>query len=74
MSDVVTVRIDRQTKQKIRKHGINVSKTVRAALKSEIRKHEDGELREALHKAGQILRKIPDKEIVRAVRESRDER
>lgn len=74
MSDIVTVRIDRQTKQKIRKHGINVSKTVRAALTSEIRKHEDEELREALHEAGHILRKISDKEIVRAVRESRDER
>jgi post-segregation antitoxin (ccd killing protein) len=74
MSTVVTVRIDRKTKQKIKKHGINVSKTVRAALDREIRKHEDDELRGALREAGRILRRIPDKEIVRAVRESRDKR
>jgi len=74
MSDVITVRVDRETKRKIKKHGINVSKTVRVALQKEIAKKEEETLLRALDEAGRILRKIPEKEIVRVVRESRDER
>lgn len=76
MSEVVTVRIDKRTKQKIKEHNINVSETLRNALKLEIEKREEKELAESLEKAGNILRKvnISRKEIVRVVRESRDER
>lgn len=74
MSTVVTVRIDRRMKEKIKKHRINVSDTVRLALSREIQKREDQELSDALSEAGRILRKIPEKEILRAVRESRDKR
>ena len=41
MSEVVTIRIDKHTKEKIKKHGINVSLTVRKALEEEIRKKEE---------------------------------
>ena len=74
MSDVITVRVDRETKRKIKKHGINVSQTVRRALQREIAKKEEENLHRALNEAGLILRKIPEKEIVRLIRESRDER
>ena len=74
MSEVITVRVDRETKQKIKKHGINVSQTVRRALQREIAKKEEENLQRALNEAGHILRKIPEKEIVRVIRESRDER
>jgi antitoxin CcdA len=74
MSSVITVRIDRETKRKIKKHGINVSETVRRALQKEISKKEEENLRHALDEAGRILRKIPEDEIIRVIRESRDER
>lgn len=74
MSEVVTVRIDKQTKDKIRKHQINVSETVREALNKKIQEKEKEELKSALKEAGRILRKIPEKEIIRAVRETRDKR
>jgi len=74
MSEVITVRVDRETKRKIKKHGINVSQTVRRALQREIARKEEENLRRALNEAGHILRKIPEKEIVRVIRESRDER
>ena len=74
MSEIVTVRIDKKTKEKLRKHRINVSETVRAALQREIQKKEKVELSEALREAGKILRKIPEDDIVKSIRESRDER
>jgi ribosomal protein S20 len=49
-----------------------VSETVRKALNEQIEEKEQEELRAALREAGKILRKIPEKEIIRAVRESRE--
>ncbi len=74
MSSIITVRVDSETKRKIKKHRINVSETVRKALQNEISKREQENLQRALDEAGRILRKIPEKDIVRAVRESRDKR
>lgn len=74
MSEVLTVRVDRETKNKIKKHKINVSDTVRNALYKEIERREDEELKTALREAGKILRKIPKEEIVKNIRESREER
>ncbi len=74
MSAVITVRVDKEIKDKIKKHRIKVSETVRNALRKEIRDKEKEELQGALREAGQILRKIPEKEIIRAVRESREKR
>ncbi len=73
-SSIITVRVDTETKKKLKKHRINVSETVRRALQNEISKREEEDLQRALDEAGRILRKIPEKDIVRAVRESRDER
>lgn len=74
MTEVVTVRVKKSLKEKARKYKINVSKTVRAALEDEIRKREEEELYQALSDIKTILQKIPDEEIVKAIRESRDQR
>lgn len=74
MSEVITVRVNKSLKEKIRKHRINVSKTVRDALEDEVKKREDAELEQAIEQMKAVLAKIPDEEIVRAVRESRDQR
>jgi post-segregation antitoxin (ccd killing protein) len=74
MSEVVTVRVKKSVKEKVRKYKINVSKTVRAALEDEIKKREEEELVQAVTGMKAILQKIPDEEILRAVRESRDQR
>jgi hypothetical protein len=44
------------------------------AIKAEIRQKQEQELLEGLGRAELILSKIPDQEIVRAVRESRQQR
>ena len=74
MTEVVTVRVKKTLKEKARKYKIDVSKTVRAALEDEVKKREEEELRQALIEIKTILQKIPDEEIVKAIRESRDQR
>jgi len=74
MTEIVTVRVKKTLKEKTRKYNINISKTVRAALEAEIKKHEQEELSQALSDIKTILQKIPDEEIVKAIRESRDQR
>jgi post-segregation antitoxin (ccd killing protein) len=74
MSEVVTVRVDKVLKEKIRKYKIRVSKITREALEEEIKKHERQELANAVSEMKTLLNKIPDDEIVRAIRESRDKR
>jgi post-segregation antitoxin (ccd killing protein) len=74
MTEVVTVRVDKTTKEKIRKYKISVSKITREALEEEIKRHERQELANAVSEMKILLNKIPDDEIVRAIRESRDQR
>jgi antitoxin CcdA len=74
MTALITVRIDEDLKESIGQYGINVSETVRRALQDEIQRKREEELAEGLRRAKSILDKLPDLEIVRAVRESRDSR
>jgi len=74
MTEIVTVRVRKSLKEKARKYKINVSKTVRAALEDEVKKREEEEFAQAFATMKAILQKIPDEEIVKAVRESRDQR
>jgi len=74
MSEVVTIRVDKVLKEKIKKYKISVSKITREALEEEIKKHERQELVNAVSEMKTLLNKIPDDEIVRAIRESRDQR
>jgi len=74
MSEVITVRVKKSLKEKIRKHRIDISRTVREALEDEVRKREKAEIAQALSEMKAILEKVPDDEIVKAIRETRDQR
>jgi len=74
MSEVVTIRVDKVLKEKIKKYKISISKITREALEEEIEKHERQELTNAINEMKTLLNKIPDDEIARAIRESRDQR
>lgn len=74
MTEIITVRVQKSLKAKLKKHKVNVSKAVREALEDEVKKREDVELMDAICRMKAVLQKIPDDEIVRAIRESRDER
>jgi antitoxin CcdA len=74
MSEIVTVRVKKSLKEKTRKYKINVSKIVREALENEVKKREEAELFHAVSEMKVLLQKIPDEEIVKDIRESRDQR
>ena len=64
----------RNLKEKARKYKINVSKIVRQALEDEVKKQEKAELFRAVNEMKVLSQKIPDEEIVKDIRESRDQR
>ena len=71
---ILTIRVKKNLKEKAKKLKINISKTLRSALEEEIKKREEQELSKALMDIKDILQKIPDQEIVKTIRESRDQR
>ena len=74
MSEVLTVRVDKALKGKIRKYKLSVSKITRQALEEEIKKRERQELTDTIIEMKALLEKIPDEEITKAIRETRDQR
>jgi predicted DNA-binding protein len=74
MSVVLTVRLEKALKERLRRYGINVSQTVREILEQEVKKREMEELAKTVGEMKHLLTKIPDNEIVRIVKESRDQR
>ena len=74
MTGTVVVRVDEQLKKKARAYNVNISEVVRSALEQEVQRREMRELISALERAKKALSKVPDEEIVKAVRETRDER
>ena len=60
--------------EKLHKLKINVSRVIREALKKEVRRKEEEQLRKMAEQASLLLKKILTEEIVRDIRESREER
>jgi antitoxin CcdA len=74
MTETVVVRVDEELKRKAKAYNVNISEVVRSALRDEVQKRERRELISALERAKKALSKVPDEDIVRAIRETRDER
>jgi len=60
--------------EKLHKLKINVSRVIREALEKEVRRKEEEQLRKMAEQASLSLKKILTEEIVRDIRESREER
>ena len=76
MGNTVTVsaKIPKELKDKLHKLKINVSRVIREALEKEVRRKEEEQLRKMAERASLSLKKILTEEIVRDIRESREER
>ncbi|HEX9914812.1 MAG TPA: hypothetical protein VGB32_07835 [Candidatus Bathyarchaeia archaeon] len=70
----VTVRISDGLKREIDALGVEVSEVTRSALENEVKRLKRKKAKEAAEKLGRLLANVPDEVIVKAVRESRDER
>jgi len=74
MTETVVVRVDEELKRKAKAYNVNISQVVRSALRDEVKKRERSELISALERAKKALSRVPDDEIVKAIRETRDSR
>jgi Ulp1 family protease len=70
----VSTKIPKQLKDKIRRLKIKPSKILRKALEEEVKKKEVEELKEELKKLKPALEGISMDDIVKSVREDRDNR
>jgi len=70
----ITVRIPDELKKELEDTGVKISEVTRKALENEVRRIQEEKAREAAEKLSQLLREIPDEEIIKAIRETRDQR
>lgn len=70
----VTVRIPDDLKKEMEALGVKVSEVTRTALENEVKRLRRKKAKEAAEKLGNMLADVPDEVIMKAVRESRDER
>ena len=70
----VTVRIPDDLKRELETLGVEVSEVTRIALENEVMRLKRKKAKEAGENLGRLLVNVPDEEILRAVREGRDER
>ena len=70
----ITVRIPNELKKELEDTGVKISEVTRKALENEVRRIQEEKAREAAEKLSQLLREIPDEEIIKALRETRDQR
>lgn len=71
MTEMVTLRVDEETKRKIKRYGIRVSEIARTAIVDEIRRRERQEALQDLKRMKEILAKVDMKRVVGHVREDR---
>jgi post-segregation antitoxin (ccd killing protein) len=74
MTETVVVRVDEELKKKAKAYNVNISEVVRSALWDEVQRRERRELISALERGKKALSKVPDDDIVKAIRETRDSR
>ncbi len=73
-SVTVSTKIPKQLKEKIQKYKIKPSKILRKALEDEVKKKEVEELKEEISRLKPILEKVSIEDIVKGIREDRDNR
>jgi len=70
----VSAKIDRELHRKLKRYGIPISMVIKRALEEEVQRKEEEELRNTLGEMQRILKKIPQDELIQAIRSSREER
>ncbi|MDI9644722.1 MAG: CopG family transcriptional regulator [Candidatus Verstraetearchaeota archaeon] len=73
-SVTVSTKIPRQLKEKLQKFKIEQSKIMRKALEDEVKRRELEELKEEIGRIKPVLEKVSMEEVVKSIREDRDER
>lgn len=69
----ISAKVPEHLKKRLRELNVKTSQLVRRALEEEVSRREEEALKARSVKASHLLKKIPTREIIRAVRETRDE-
>jgi post-segregation antitoxin (ccd killing protein) len=73
-SVVISVRIPEELKEELEKYNINEAEVIRRALINEVKKAKAKELEKEAKEIKEVLSKIPIEEVIKEIREDRDER
>lgn len=70
----VTVRIPDELKKELEEAGVKISEITRKALEKEVERIKTERAKEAAVRLSELLADVPDEEIIKALRETRDQR
>jgi sugar phosphate isomerase/epimerase len=74
MTEVVTLRIDKETKRKVKRYGLHLTEIARGAILQEIERKEREEALVALKRMKALLEKVKIERVVQHIREDRETR
>ncbi|PVU76562.1 CopG family transcriptional regulator [Acidianus hospitalis] len=73
-SVVISVRIPEELKEELEKYNIDEAEVIRRALINEVKKAKAKELEKEAREIKEVLSKIPIEDVIKEIREDRDER
>jgi post-segregation antitoxin (ccd killing protein) len=73
-SVVISVRIPEELKEELEKYNIDEAEVIRRALVNEVKKAKAKELEKEAKEIKEVLSKIPVDDVIKEIREDRDER
>jgi metal-responsive CopG/Arc/MetJ family transcriptional regulator len=73
-SVVISVRIPEELKEELEKYNIDEAEVIRRALINEVKKAKAKELEKEAKEIKEILSKIPIEDVIKGIREDREER
>jgi len=72
-TETVTAKVPREIKQKLNRHGVNVSALIRETLEKEAERLESEEMSRLIDEAAELLKDVPIENLVEDIRRGRDE-
>lgn len=73
-TETVTAKVPREIKEKLKRHGVNVSALIRETLEKEAQRLESEEMKELIDEAAELLKDVPMKNLIENIRRDRDKR
>ena len=70
----ITVRIPDELKKELEDTGVKISEVTRKALENEVKRIQEQRAKKAAMRLSELLSAIPDEDIIKAIRETRDQR
>ena len=71
---MVSIRLDSELLEQIKKYKLSLSEEVRKALRNRVKKEKDQHLKKLMDEAAPVARKMDIKQVVKDIREMRESR